>query len=157
MLDQGNDSGPSLEELSKQEFTWLSERLKAHREKLDGLALRTISSYEFIGAPTSQSGRKYEDRYISRAEEQQAIKQLEDDLEKHINVLKIFHVRDWKLKTLVLRYRYVECLEWDAVCLKIFGDCPDYRQHIASYRRRMYRLHRTALVASFKLFGRGKQ
>lgn len=157
MLDKAHDSGPGLEELSKQEFEWFSTRLQKLRTRLNELSLRTIANYQYIGAPTTPDDRKYENRYIARAEIQQAIKQLEDDLEKHISVLQIFHVRDWKLKTLILRYRYVECLGWDAVCFKIFGDRPDYKQHLKAYRRRMFRLHSRALVASFKLFGRDKQ
>lgn len=46
----------------------------------------------------------------------------------------------------VIRLRYLDRTEWDEVLEIMFGGKPDFNDRFETYRRRMYRVHGTALV-----------
>lgn len=120
------------------------ERLEYLTSKMTGISAQVMN-----GMPRSSSmstdrmadmlGRKEElEASIREAVERQAQKRKK--IESIVRQLKNTEERQ------VIRMRYLDRTEWDEVLEIMFGSKPDFEDRFETYRRRMYRVHGTALV-----------
>lgn len=120
------------------------ERLEYLTSKMTGISAQVMN-----GMPRSSSmstdrmadmlGRKEElEASIREAVERQAQKRKE--IESIVRRLKNTEERQ------VIRMRYLDRTEWDEVLEIMFGGKSDFNDRFETYRRRMYRVHGTALV-----------
>lgn len=120
------------------------ERLEYLTSKMTGISAQVMN-----GMPRSSSmstdrmadmlGRKEElEASIRAAVDKQAKKRKE--IEEIIRHLKNTEERA------VIRLRYLDRTEWDEVLEIMFGGKSDFNDRFETYRRRMYRVHGTALV-----------
>lgn len=120
------------------------ERLEYLTSKMTGISAQVMN-----GMPRSSSmstdrmadmlGRKEElEASIRAAVDKQAQKRKE--IEEIIR-----HLRNTEERA-VIRLRYLDRTEWDEVLEIMFGNKSDFNDRFETYRRRMYRVHGTALV-----------
>lgn len=125
------------------------ERLEYLTSKMTGISAQVMN-----GMPRSSSmstdrmadmlGRKEElEASIREAVERQAQKRKK--IESIVRRLKNTEERQ------VIRMRYLDRTEWDEVLEIMFGSKPDFEDRFETYRRRMYRVHGTALVNMEKI------
>lgn len=120
------------------------ERLEYLTSKMTGISAQVLN-----GMPRSSSmstdrmadmlGRKEElEASIRASVEKQAQKRKE--IEEIVRHLKNTEERA------VIRLRYLDRTEWDEVLEIMFGGKRDFQDRFETYRRRMYRVHGTALI-----------
>lgn len=125
------------------------ERLEYLTSKMTGISAQVMN-----GMPRSSSmstdrmadmlGRKEElEASIREAVERQAQKRKK--IESIVRRLKNTEERQ------VIRMRYLDRTDWDEVLEIMFGSKPDFEDRFETYRRRMYRVHGTALVNMEKI------
>ena len=82
-------------------------------------------------------------------EASEELKQIDRGIGDYVKVL-VDHraeIRNADEMIQLMKMRYLERMEWEDVCFRLYGDNRDYAARHRSYRRKLFRLHDQACAA----------
>ena len=126
-------------ELVRRTMMGLASQLDDHRETLASYTL--VRTAKIDGSRAARNNNRVrENRVAAIAEEQRLIRELHENIMEYIRVLSKHSVRNYQIKTQLLKMRYIDRREWSEINREVYGHNPDYSKKRTSYMRKMHRM-----------------